>query len=185
MKTPASPNVYREPPWTKVYFAHVIGTAFLGALLPAGEQLKGIHSVTQPFLQWFPGAVSISSLAPDPIFAQAFLALSMLVALCMVIGTVWHVSRGGYHTKTFESQSKRLVGILLLWGGSVLVIAALWSISYSVEGAQTPGYFFIKAAISSEVGVLTAMNQIIVGIPLFLTLFSTIVPFCTKANTKV
>jgi hypothetical protein len=172
----------KEPPLAKIYFGHAIGTALLGMLLLSSKQTKSWHPYTQPILEWFPGAISISRLAPDPVSTQIFLVTSLLIAACLLIWTVWHVSRGGYHTKTFESQSKRWLAFLYVWSLTGVLAASLWNISYSLDGAQTRAYFMIKAAISSDIGVVTAMNQIIVGMPLFFMLLSAVVPFSTKAK---
>jgi hypothetical protein len=175
-------TVRKEPPWAKIYFGHAIGTAILGFLLLSSKQTKSLHPYTQPILEWFPGAISLSKQAPDPVSTQVFLVISLLIAACLLIWAVWHVSRGGYHTKTFETQKERWLTIIVVWCLYALVPAVLWNISYSMEGAETRGYLIIKAAVSSEFGVVTAMNQLIVGFPFFFIMFSATVPFCTKAR---
>ena len=174
----------REPPWAKIYFGHAIGTALLGMLLLSSKQTKDLHPYTQPILEWFPGAMSISRLAPDPVSTQVFLVVSLLIAALLLIWSVWHVSRGGYHTKMFETQKERWTVILGFWGFAATCPAVFWSISYSLDGAQTRAYFLIKTAVSSEFGVLTAMNQLIVGLPLMMVMAAATAPFYTKARTQ-
>lgn len=173
---------YRQPPWMKIYLGHAIGTAVLGMLLLSSNQTKKLHPYTQPILEWFPGAISISKQAPDPVSTQVFLVISMLIAAILLIWAVGNVSRGGYHTKTFDSQKERWTVLLFGWALAVIFVTCLWNVSYSMDGAQTRAYFFIKVAISSKFGVLTAMNQLIVGLPLFFIVTTTTAPFCIKVR---
>jgi hypothetical protein len=175
---------YRQPPLMKIYLGHAVGTATLGALLPPGEHLQGLHAITQPLLQLIPGAMSISKLAPDPVFAQVFLALSLLIAGCMLIGAVWHVSRGGYHVKTFESKKEWWKAFLTVALFTFFVVAAFWGVSHGIDGAETRAHFLTKTAISSKLGVLTIMNQMIVSWPFAVIMGLTTMPFFTVVKHK-
>lgn len=170
---------YRQPPWTKIYLGHAIGTAVLGALLPAGEHLKGLHAFALPVLQWFPGAISLSKQAPDPVFARVFLALSMLIAAFMLIGAIFHASRARYVQKTFENRREWWKAYLLVLSFAILGVAIFWNAPYTPDGAETRAYALTVVAISNKLGVLTVMNQLIVGAPLYLLLMPLTMPFCT------
>jgi hypothetical protein len=175
---------HRQPPWMKIYLSHALGTAALGAILPAGEHLSSLHALISPFALKIPGAVALTRQTADPVFAQVFLALSLLIAACLVIGAIWHVSRGGYHTKSFSSQWDRL--FTFTWVGlfAALVIAVFWLNSYGLDGAQTRSWVMTKVAVSSQIGVLTVMNQLIVGFPLVFVLTLTTLPFCTDVEQR-
>jgi hypothetical protein len=173
-------TIRKEPPWAKIYFGHAIGTAILGFLLLSSKQTKSLHPYTQPILEWFPGAISISNLAPDPVSTQVFLVISLLIAACLLVWAVWHVSRGGYHTKTFETAKQRWFAISSFWLMSAFALTVLWIISHSTDGAKTRAFFLFKAATSSGFGVLTIMNQLIVGVPLAILMVSICIPFCTS-----
>jgi hypothetical protein len=175
---------FRQPPWTVIFLGHAIGSVTLGALLPSGEHLQGLHAVTLPMLQWNPGAMAISKQAFDPVFAQVFLVLSMLIALCILIGAVWHMSRGGYHTKTFDSRKEWWRAELWVWSIATVFILIAWGVPYSIDGAQTRSHFLILAAISSKLGVLTAMNFFIVWGPFFFMTLAITGPFHISVRSK-
>ena len=173
---------YKEPPLMKIYFGHATGTAALGALLPSGEHLQSLHAFVSPLILKIPGAVALTKQASDPVFAQVFLALSLLIAICVLVGAVWHVSRGGYHTKTFETAAKKRMVQIGFWALTAFLIAVFWNVPYTTDGAQDRIYFLIKAPTSSTFGVLTAMNLLLVGGPLIVVLTAMVAPFCTDVR---
>ena len=168
-----------------IYLGHAIGTAVLGALLPAGEHLKDIHPLIQPILQWFPGAISLSKQAPDSVFAQVFLALSMLIAAFMLIGAIFHASRVRYVEKTFANRREWWKAYLLVLLFAILGMAIFWNAPYTPDGAETRAYALTVVAISNKLGVLTIMNQLIVGVPLYLLLMLLTMPFRTVVKNNV
>jgi hypothetical protein len=175
---------YRQPPLMGIYLSHAIGTAVLGALLPSGQHLQSLHTAILPMLKLFPGAIAITKNAPDIVFAQVFLALSLLIAVCVLIGAVLFVSRGGYHTRTFKTAAARWRALVVFWFLTAFMMTVVWNVPYVIDGAQDRIYFLIKAATSSTFGVLTAMNQLIVGMPLVGLLTSLVIPFCTNVKSK-
>lgn len=185
MTTSDQRNVsYRAPPMVRIYLIHAIGTALLGALLPSGEHMQGLHAIAFPIIQQLPGAIKISQQAPDPVLAQVFLALSLLIAVVVLTGSAWHVSHGKYHTKTFDSSAKKWRALIYWWVLTAFVLLLVWSVPYTNDGAQGRIYFLIKAATSTNLGVFTVMNFLIVGMPLACLLTSVVIPFCIDVKTK-
>lgn len=162
---------YRQPPLMKAYLGHAIGTFLLGVLLPSGEHLELLHRLMLPFVKLIPNAVRITNRAHDPVFAQTFIGLSLLIAFLILLYFI--VAVRGYHTKTFESTWKRSLSLVYGWvvfGG--IMIGILWFMPYLDPVSKGRAFFLVKAATSGTTGVLTVMNQLVVGIPFasFLTL---------------
>lgn len=92
---------YKEPPIVKAWIGHAIGTGLLGALLPGGDHLGFLHRLMLPIVELIPNAMRITSRSPDPMFAQTFIGLSLLIALMILLYFVFFMR--GYHTRTFEA----------------------------------------------------------------------------------
>lgn len=135
MNTPT----WREPPLIKVYLGHAIGTALLGAMLPSGEHLRSLHRLMLPIVELIPNVVRITSRAPDPVFAQTFIGLSLLIAFLILMYFI--VAVRGYHTRTFDSTWKRF-GMLLF--GSLVGISWFWP--YLDPISKGKAYFFYKSS---------------------------------------
>lgn len=155
---------YKHPPLMKAYLAHAIGTALLGAVLPSGEYLEVLHRLMLPIVELIPNAMRITERAPDPMFAQTFIGLSLVIALAILLYFV--VAVRGYHTKTFATSTKRWLALIYVWAIVLVMLGVAWFMPYLDPLSMGRTYFFLKAAASSNVGVLTVMNQLIVGLPL-------------------
>ncbi|QHE88055.1 hypothetical protein F9K07_25755 [Hydrogenophaga sp. BPS33] len=156
----------------KAYLGHAIGTAFLGLLLPSGEHLGPLHRLMLPIVELIPNAMRATARTPDPVFAQTFIGMSLLIAFLILL--YFTVAVRGYHLKTFESRAKRWLALLYAWSVVCFLLLVLWKWPYLDPLSMSRSYFLLKAATSGTFGVLTAMNQLVVGIPLsfFLTLWA-------------
>ena len=173
---------YRQPPLGKVYLGHAIETALLGVLLPSSEHLTALHRLMLPIVELIPNALRITSRAPDQIFAQTFIGLSLLIAFLILVYFI--VAMRVYHTKTFESGRKRFYSLVYGWivfGGIMLGIA--WFVPYLDPASKDRTYFLVMAATSGTTGVLTVMNQLIVGLPLFCLLMLWLGNACTNVRS--
>lgn len=173
---------YKQPPLVQTYLGHAVGTAVLGALLPPGDKLGHIHALVQPLVELIPNAVRITQRTADPVFAQTFLGLSLLMALAILVFYV--VAMRGYHTRTFETTGKRLLLLAQAWVVVFPVLALLWWAPYLDPLSKGKAHFLINAAVSSHSGVITAMNQLIVGMPLVCCLLLWGVHACTSTRHK-
>lgn len=160
-----SSTPYRQPPLMKAYFSHAIGTALLGLLLPAGEHLAWLHSLVKPIVALIPNAARVTERAPDPVLAQTFIGLSLLIASAILLYCI--VAVRGYHTKTFERSIQRWLSLMYMWGCVLLLLGIAWWMPYLDPLSKGRTYFMLKAATSSNAGVLVVMNQLLVGFPLF------------------
>lgn len=175
-----SSTPYRQPPVMKAYFAHAIGTAVMGLLLPAGEHLTALHQWMQPVVNLFPNAVRIPLRAPDPVFAQTFIGLSLLAAAAVLLYFV--VAVRGYRTRTFDSAIKRWTGLFLGWCLISLCLAIFWFVPLLDPLSKGRAYFLLKAATSSDFGVVIVMNQLLVGFPMSLLLLMWLGHVCTNVR---
>lgn len=170
----------RQPPLMQFYFAHALLTGLIGILMPRGDQLKEIHALIKPWLALLPGAIHISEKSPDPVFAQVFLAMSLVLAVLFSAIYVICISGNKYYMKKFSSRTQRLQGFLMIGLGMCLFTIFLWTNSYGLDGAATRSHATISVAVSGYFGILTAMNFLIVGIPLFFLLGFLSGCFCTE-----
>lgn len=163
-----SSTPYRQPPLMKVYFVHAISTAVLGLLMPSGEHLTWLHQLLQPIVNLIPNAVRIPLRAPDPVFAQTFIGLSLLAAAAILLYFV--VAVHGYRTRTFDSAVKRWAGLFFGWCFVLLCLTIFWFVPLLDPLSKGRAYFFLKVATSSDLGVVIVMNQLLVGFPMVMLL---------------
>lgn len=159
---------YRQPPLMKIYFSHVISTVVIGLLLPGGEHLAWLHGLLQPVVSLIPNAVRIPLRAPDPVFAQTFIGLSLLIAAAILLYFV--VGVRGYRTRTFDSAVKRWAGLFFGWCFVLLCLTISWFVPLLDPLSKGRAYFLLKAATSSDLGVVIVMNQLLVGFPMVMLL---------------
>lgn len=171
---------YKHPPLMQAYAGHAVGTAILGALLPSGEHLDWLHRLMIPIVELIPNAARITSRAPDPVFAQAFIGLSILIAALVLLTFVIFIFPG-YHTKTFHEVFKRRIGLLYLWFIAIVILSFFWLIPYLDPLSKGQLYYLQAAALSGKVGVLVVINQLTVGFPLSILLFLGVAHRCTSA----
>lgn len=171
---------YKHPPIMKAYLGHAMGTALLGAVLPSGEHLELLHRLMLPIVELIPNAVRITERAPDPMFAQTFIGLSLVIALVILLYFV--VAVRGYHTKTFFSSTKRWLALIYVWAIVSMGLLIFWLIPYMDPLSEGRAYYLVKAATSSNLGVLTVMNQSVVGFPFFCFLMLWFGHACTTAR---
>jgi heme/copper-type cytochrome/quinol oxidase subunit 4 len=147
------------------WVAHAVGIALLGALLPSGEHLAWLHRLVSPVVELIPNAIRITNRSPDPVFAQTFIGLSLVIALLMLLYFI--LAMRGYHTKAFESTWKRFLALFYNWVvAGVIMLGILWFMPYLDPLSKGRAYFLLNAATSSTAGVFTVMNQLVVGMPL-------------------
>lgn len=173
---------YKHPPLVQAYLGHAIGTTLLGALLPSGEHLGWLHALVRPIVELIPNAVRITNRAPDPVFAQTFIGLSLVIAFLILLFFI--VAVRGYHTKTFESTWRRALALLYIWGIVLVLLLSFWAVPYMDPASKGRAYFLVKAATSSNLGVLTFMNQSVVGFPLFCFLVLWLGHACTTVRNR-
>lgn len=171
---------YKAPPIFKAWIGHAIGTGLLGALLPGGEHLGFLHRLMLPIVEVIPNAMRITSRSPDPVFAQTFIGLSLLIALMILLYFVFFVR--GYHTRTFETAGKRHLAIAGFWLLTILMLSSFWIISYMNPLSKGRTYFLLQAATSGEVGVLTIINLLVAGGPLLFLLTAWLAHACTTVR---
>ncbi len=159
-----SPQIYKEPPLVKTYLGHATVTGVLGMLLPSGEHLGWLHERVLPVVELIPNAVRMTNRAPDPVFSQTFIGLSLVVAFAILVFYV--VAMRGYHTRTFDRTITRILALAYVWGIVLILLAIFWWMPYLDPLSKGRAYFITRAAISSNLGVITAMNQLVVGMPL-------------------
>jgi hypothetical protein len=145
----------------KAYLAHAIGMALLGVLLPSGDHLGFVHRLVTPLVEAIPNAQRVTLLAPDPIFAQTYIGLSLVFALAILLFFI--VKMRGYRTKTFDSARQRRGALASMWAIVAMSLGLFWFVPYLDPASKGRLYFLIHAATSSEFGVLFVMNLLIVG----------------------
>lgn len=175
-----SSTPYRQPPLMKAYFAHAIATAVMGLLLPSGKHLTGLHQLLQPIVNLIPNAVRIPLRAPDPVFAQTFIGLSLLAAAATLLYFV--VAVRGYRTRTFDSAVKRWLVLVYGWCVVSLCLTIAWWMPLLDPLSKGRAYFLLKAATSSDFGVVIVMNQLLVGFPMSLLLLMWLGHACTNVR---
>ncbi|NIM41637.1 MAG: hypothetical protein GTN84_11130 [Hydrogenophaga sp.] len=175
-------TVYKQPPMMRAYFVHAFGTAALGVLLPSGQHLVWLHSLMQPVVALIPNALRVTERAPDPVFAQTFIGLSLLIASAILLYCI--VAVRGYHTKTFESSTKRWLALTHVWAIVLVILGIAWWMPYLDPISKGRAYFMLNAATSSKGGVLVIMNQLLVGFPLFCFLVLWLGHTCTTARQR-
>jgi hypothetical protein len=179
MNTPS----YKQPPIVHAWVGHAFGTSLLGALLPSGEHLGWLHRLVSPLVELIPNAVRITNRSPDPVFAQTFIGLSLVIAFLVLLYFI--VAVRGYHTKTFESTSRRFLALFYIWVvAGVIMLGILWFMPYLDPVSKGRAYFLLKAATSGNSGVLTVMNQLVVGIPLICLLSIWLGHACTTVRHR-
>lgn len=152
----------------KICLSHALGTTVLGVLMPTGEHLRWLHPLMLPVVELIPNAVRLTERAPDVVFAQTFIGLSLLISWVIVLLCV--VALRGYHTRTFESTTKRAIALISVWTTVGFGIAVAWFAPYLDPLAHGRTHFLLQAATTSSVGVVTAMNVLVVWIPMLLLL---------------
>lgn len=162
------------------WIGHAVGTGLLGFILPSGENLGWLHRLVLPIVEIIPNAMRITSRAPDPVFAQTFIGLSLLIALMIFLYFVFFMR--GYHTRTFETAGKRYLLITGGWLLTILMLSGFWIISYMNPLSKGRTYFLLQAATSGDFGVLTIMNLLVAGGPLLFLLFIWACHACTKVH---
>lgn len=176
-------SYYRQPPLVKFYIGHAIGTAFLGLFMPSGEHLETLHRLMFPIVQLIPNAWRITNRVSDPTFAQAFIGLSLLIAFLILMYFVFFGR--GYKIIVFESKWQRFLMLFYAWiFFGFVMIGIAWFMPYLDPASKGRAYFMIVAATSSTAGILTVMNQLIVGIPLFCFLFIWFAHACSIVRNR-
>jgi hypothetical protein len=104
---------YEEPPLVKICLGHALFTAVLGALLPSGEHLAWLHRLMLPVVELIPNAVRLTERAPDVVFAQTFIGLSLLISWAILLFCI--VAVRGYHTRAFETSIRRVLAFTYGW----------------------------------------------------------------------
>lgn len=176
-------STYKQPPLMKAYSAHAVGTMLLGALLPSGEHLGLLHSLMLPIVKLIPNAVRITNRAPDPVFAQTFIGLSLLIAFLILLYFI--VAVRGYHTKTFESSWRRFWALVHIWLIVAVILGIAWFMPYLDPVSKGRAYFLVKAATSGTTGILTVMNQLVAGMPLACLLSIWLGHACTNVRQRI
>jgi hypothetical protein len=173
---------YKEPPLVKICLGHALGTAVLGALLPSGEHLGWLHRLMLPVVELIPNAVRLTERAPDVVFVQSFIGLSLLTSWVILLFCIGAMR--GYHTRLFESTAKRVTALIYGWAFVGCCIGIAWFMPYLDPLAHGRTYFMLKAAVSSTVGVLVVMNMLLVWAPLFLMLGLWMGHTCTSVRYR-
>lgn len=174
---------YKHPPLMRAYAVHAVSTAVFGAFLPSGEHLGWLHPRMQAVVGMIPNAVRLTERAPDPGFAQTFIGMSMLMAVAILLFCV--VAVRGYHTKTFESSLKRWFALIYVWSIVLVILCIAWWMPYLDPLSKGRAYFMLKAATSSNAGVLFIMNQLLVGFPMFCILTLWLGHTCTTVRRRL
>lgn len=175
-------KIYKEPPLVKTYIGHATATGLLGLLLPSGEHLGWLHERVLPVVELIPNAVRMTNRAPDPVFAQTFIGLSLLVAFAILAFYV--VAMQGYHTKTFDRTITRILTLAYGWALVLLMLSIAWWMPYLDPLSRGRAYFITRVAVSSNLGVITAMNQLVVGMPLLFLLLLWLSHACTTVRHR-
>lgn len=162
----------------QAYLGHALGSALLGILLPTGEYLTSLHEVVQPLVNLIPNAVRITERAPDPVFAQTFVGLSLVIAFAILLYFI--VAVHDYHTRTFLNSKRRLLALAYGWVIVAALLGAFWFVPYLDPLSKGRAYFLLNAAVSSGWGVVTILNQLVVGLPMALLLMMWAGHTCTK-----
>lgn len=173
-------TTYRHPPLMKAYLSHAVGTAVIGTLLPSGEHLTWLHRLLQPVVNLIPNAIRIPLRAPDPVFAQTFIGLSLLIAAAILLYFV--VAVRGYRTRTFDSAIKRWLVLVYGWCVVLLCLAIFWWMPLLDPLSKGRAYFILRAATSSDLGVVVVMNQLLVGFPMSMLLLIWLGHACTTVR---
>ncbi|MBL0421730.1 hypothetical protein JI739_15335 [Ramlibacter sp. AW1] len=174
-----SSPTYKEPPLGRVYLGHSIVVALLGGLLPTGDSLSWLHSIVWPAAQLIPNAVLLTERAPDPIFAQTLIGISLWIAIGILAFHVAVMRKWGYHTKTFSRPSHKFFALCCWWAIVSLLLSIAWFLPLVEPISQGRAYYLIRSATSGPFGVATAMNQLLVSMPLFLVLLLWLGHACT------
>lgn len=176
-------SYYRQPPLVKFYIGHAIGTALLGLFMPSGEHLEALHRLMLPIVKLIPNALRITNRVSDPEFAQAFIGLSLLIGFLILMYFVVFVR--GYKIKVFESKWQRFLMLFYAWiFFGFVMIGISWFMPYLDPVSKGRTYFLVLAATSSTAGILTVMNQLIVGFPLFFFLFLWFAHACSTVRNR-
>lgn len=150
------------------WIGHAVGTGLLGFMLPSGEHLEWLYRLVKPVVELIPNAVRLSNRSPNPILAQTFIGLSLLIALLILLYFAFFVR--GYHQKTFPNHWQRLSMFILVTPFVLMVLHAGWFLSYVNPAAKGRTYYLLKGAAAGDMGIFIVMNQLIVGIPLLFLL---------------
>ncbi|MBL0421729.1 hypothetical protein JI739_15330 [Ramlibacter sp. AW1] len=173
---------YNEPPLVRVCLGHAGLVAILGMLLPGGESLGWLHAIVWPAAELIPNAVRMTALAPDPIFAQTLIGISLWIAIFILAFHVTVMRTWGYHTKAFRRQSYRLLAMGYVWSIAALFIAVFWWLPYLTSIGTGRTHFLVRLATSNSFGVATAMNQLLISMPLFCLLLVWFIHTCTTTH---
>jgi heme/copper-type cytochrome/quinol oxidase subunit 4 len=166
----------------RAYLGHAIGTALLGGLLPSGEHLGPLHRLATPIVELIPNAIRLTNRTPDPIFAQTFVGFSLAIAFVILIYFI--VAVRGYRTRTFDGTWQRTRLLLFIWGTVLVLLLSFWFLPYMDPVGKGRAYLVVQAATSSKLGLLTAMNQLIVGFPLVCILTLWAAHTCTAVRGR-
>lgn len=149
----------------KICLGHAVGTALLGALLPSGEHMGWLHRLMLPVLESIPNAVRLTERAPDVVFAQTCIGLSLLISWSILLFCI--VAVRGYHTRTFETATKKVLMLIYGWAFVGCCIGIAWFMPYLDPLAHGRTYSMLKAAVSGTLGVLVVMNMLLVWLHCF------------------
>lgn len=177
MNTPS----YKPPPIVHAWVGHAVGTGLLGFMLPSGEHLGWLHRLVSPLVELIPNAVRLTNRSADPILAQTFIGLSLAIAFLILL--YFKIAAKGYRTGMFDSKLRRYMVILIFWVIYIVVfVGVFWFLPYMDPASKGKTYFLVKGATSGTPGMVLIMNQLIVGLPLFMFLLLWVVHECTDAR---
>jgi hypothetical protein len=157
-------NRYREPPLIKTYFGHAALICLIGFLLPKGVDSNWLHGLMWPIVSLIPNAVRLTNRCVDPVFAQTLMGLSLLLSVLIIVFYI--VAMRGYHTKAFESKFKRRWALIYVWSFVLLILTIFWVVPFIDPLSHGRAYFLLLGATSSYFGIMSVMNQLLVGGPL-------------------
>lgn len=89
-----------------------------------------------------------------------------------------------YHTRTFETARDRAWFLAVAWLVISLGLAICWFVPYLGPESHGRVYFLVQAATSGTLGVVTVMNLLVVGMPLFLLLGLGAFHLCTTTRSS-
>ncbi|TFY96442.1 hypothetical protein [Ramlibacter rhizophilus] len=179
-----SGSTYKEPSLAKTYLGHAVGTALIGALLPNGDRLGWLHSWMWPIVEWIPNAGRLTNRASDPIFAQTFVGMSALVAIACLLLYIQALRRWGGCTRSFERSSRRFLCLAYIYALVGLLIALAWSLPIVDPVSKGRAYFILQLASSGTIGVVTAINQILIGAPMLFLQLLLVAHLCTRVVNR-
>ncbi|TFY96444.1 hypothetical protein [Ramlibacter rhizophilus] len=176
---------YKHPPIGIPYLGHTVGAALMGALLPKGDYLILMHSLIWPIVSWIPNVVRLTVNAPDPVFAQVFIGLSLIASTGILGFYCFFMGSRGYRTRTFNSAWHRVMFLSYMWVVLGTCLAILWVVPYVGPASKGRAYFLFKSATASDFGVVVVMNQLVVGLPFMMLLALWIAHACTGSRSFV